>query len=802
MANSNQDNLSGFSGSSGNGSYRGEAGKTASDAPNRDKGSERIDFKHVFYTIWSHKWKIIGSILLCTLLAGAIAYTVTPIYRSEGSLLISGSQNNFSMGGESGINSIISSSYGIGMGSTIANELQILQSRTLSMEIADSLLQKRRMQNGQRFPILYRSYPGDSTLAPKDAVVGRLQNGLTFGRADQQSDVITISYESPSPHEAAAIVNLTMELYTEFSTRQNRRSANSAVAFLENERERIEERLNEVENRLRAFMNDKQLVQVDAQTQQLINRMADLESKKQEARVKLVAVRSGIQQYKDRLNDIKPGLAEQYADAVGPNMMRLQYQLAELEIEKTQLLANNPSLKNSATPPEELKKINGKIEVYRDKIRELTKNLVAEGDEYLGFLGGSEGNIAQAVTELNKKLIELQVEREQYSAQVEVINEQLAQQREFFENLPDNMIELARLKRDVTINEELYLTVSQQYAEMSLWKQTQFGLGRQVDSGYIPESPVKPDKLLYLLIGFLVGGVLSVSYIFAREAFNTKIDGVQKLKDLDVPLLSVVPEISTFVKEEFAGQQTAEVQGRQVSSYLVSMLDTISPISEAFRRLQSNIIYSNPDREINSLMITSSTKGEGKTTVTSNLGVVLAEAGYKVLVVDTDLRRPKLHELFGLQRSPGITEVLFEDSTLEEAMQSTPMEGLSLLAAGKRPPNPSAITQSRAFLETVKGLEESYDFVLIDTPPYGIITDASALISRTDGVVVVTRFNETTEAELSHIFNNLERVNAHVIGTVLTAFDYTQTTDYYYSTHYYREMYEDYATYHRGTGDG
>jgi capsular exopolysaccharide synthesis family protein len=477
-------------------------------------------------------------------------------------------------------------------------------------------------------------------------------------------------------------------------------------------------------------------------------------------------------------------------------MMRLQYQLAELEIEKMQLIANNPGIKDDPNPPSELEEINDKIDVYKTRIKELTSDLVQQGDQYLGFLGGSDGNISQAVTELNKKLIELKVEREQYSAQMDVINEQLSEQRAFFDDLPDNMIELARLKRDVKINEELYLTVSQQYAEMSLWKQTQFGLGRPLDDGYIPEAPVKPNKKLYLLVGFILGGILGVGYIFVRQAFNTRINGVEKLKEFGYPLLAVIPDMNNFVKEEYGGEETTTVNGVEIATTTVSMLDSVSPISESFRRLQSNIAYSNPDHQINSLMVTSATKGDGKTTTVSNLGTVFAEAGYNTVIVDTDLRRPNLLKQFGSRQAPGIVEVLFDGVPMDEALQDTPLANLSILTAGNHPPNPSSIVQSKSFLKTIKDLEESFDIVLIDTPPYGIITDASALIQQTDAVVVAARFNKTVEAELSHLFNNLQRVEANVVGTVLTAFDYRKSSDYYYNSSYYREIYRDYASYH------
>lgn len=796
MASNFDNNIPGSNNSSSNGAYRGQYNGTPGPGKPSDQDPDEIDLKRLFYTLWHHKWLIIGTVLVFSILAGVIAYTETPIYKSEGTLMIAQQQNRYSMAG-SDLANLLSSTYGIGTGSTISNELQVLRSRRLSREMADTLMKTRLMRNGRQYPALFKSYPDDSSLAAPDTVAIRIRNNINFSQVDREADVVSIAYESPSPVEAADMINLSMEVYSGISTRQNRRSASSAVNFLQSERKRIQKRLARAEDSLRRFMNNHKLVEVDTQTQELIKRMADLESKKQEARTKLVAVNAGIKQYKDRLNKIKPGLADQYADAIGPNMMRLQYKLAELKIEKTQLLANNPSLKNNPNPPQKLTKLNNKIDIYKNQIRDMTENLIKQGDQYLGFLGGSDGNVAQAVTDLNKKLIDLQVQKQQYSSQVKVINGQLTQQRKFFDNLPDNMIKLARLKRDVKIDEQLFMTVSQQDAEMSLWKQTQFGLGRPIDKGYVPENPVKPNKKLYVLVGFILGGILSVGYIFVNEAFNTKIDGVAKIKEFEYPLLSVVPNMDDYVEKNHQGREKVNVQGTEVSTSMVSILDTVSPISESFRRLQSNIIYSNPDQELNTLMVTSSTKGEGKTTIVSNLGVVLAEAGYKVLIVDADLRRPNLHNLFGLGRAPGITEVLFENVGLDEAVKPTVMSNLSVLTAGNRPPNPSAVTQSKAFLNTLEELEEAYDFVLLDTPPYGIITDASAMIKRTDGVVVVTRFNKTTEAELTHVFSNLHQVNANVIGTVLTSFNYNKTSDYYYSAYYYREFYHDYDSYHK-----
>lgn len=779
-----------------NGFYKGEYTTNGQGFSEREQDPDEIDLKRLFFTLWKNKWIIIASVTFFSVLAGIIAYTVTPVYRSEGSILISQQQNSFRPG-DSQLGNLLFSTYGIGVGSTIANELLILRSRKLSRVMADSLIDKRVMDNGLQFPLLFADYPDDSSLVEQDTVAMRIRDNIFFTQVDREADMVTIAFESPSPIEASYVVNLSMDVYTDLSTRQNRRSASSAAAFLENERRSIEERLQTVEERLRNFMNKEKLVQLDAQTEGLIERMAALESQKQEARVKLVAVNSAIEQYRERLNNIKPGLAEQYADAIGSSMVRLQYQLAELEIEKMQLIAKNPSIKDSPTPPKELQAVNEQIELYRERIRELTKNLIEDGDQYLGFLGGNEGNIAQAVTELNQKLIERQVEQQQYQAQVDVIDEQLEEQRTFFDNLPDNMIELARLKRDVSISEELFLTVSKQYAETALWEQTQLGTGRIIDPAYIPEVPVKPDKGLYVLIGFIFGVIFSLGFIFIREAYNTTIDSVEKLKAFDIPMLSVIPDIEAFTKTNHKDKKTVKYSGIKVKSSLVTMLDSLSPISESFRRLQSNILYSSPDRKLTSIIITSSSKGEGKTTVTANMGVVMAEAGFKTLVLDTDLRRPNLHNFFGFKRTPGLTDILFGEVDTEQAIRQTPLKNLYVLSSGKDIPNPPAIMQSSKFLELLQNFEQQFDKIIIDSAPFGIITDISAVIKQVDALAVVVRFGQTTEGELAHTLQNLKHLNANVVGSALTVFKPEKSNDYDQSNYYYKNAFREYISYHK-----
>lgn len=760
-----------------NGRFTSNGQESASfqDDQQREIKEDEISIKQLFFTLWNSKWIIIGSVILFGFIAGIMAYTATPIYESNGSILISQPQNSFSglnLGGGGALGDILSSSYGVGGGSSLDNELEILQSRKLSNAIADSLISALIMPNGRQYPVIFRAYPVDSTVTSQDTVAARLRGKLTFEMVKTNATVIDVLYESPSAYEAGQVIDVALSEYKNLSTTQNQTSASSAGTFLEKEKKNIEEKLRKSEEALQDFMNENKLVEVDAQTNKVIQQMADLESRRQQARVELVAANSGIERYQSELNAIKPGLAEQYSQAVGADISRLQYAKSELEVEKQQLLINNTRL-NASSP--EIKEIDRKIGKYKNRILELAQDLINENDRYLGFIGG-EG-VAESVSGINQKLIGLQVQKTQSQAQIDVINEQLTELRGFFNSLPDNITELARLKRDLKINEGMFLAVTQQLAQTSLWEQSQYGLGRVIDSGFIPKEPAKPIPLLYVLIGMILGGMISVGYIFTKELFSTTITGAESIMKLGAPLLALIPDLGKYSKKEYADRDYIDIQGTDISTRLVAFMAPESPVSETFRQLENKLIYSGDEKTGKSILVTSAAKGEGKTTTIANLGVVLAEAGFKTVVVDADFRQPGLHTMFGVEQTPGITDVITNKTSLTDAIQPTVVPGLSVMTGGARPDNAAAASRDKAFLALVRQLENQFDYVLVDSAPYGVVTDAAPLLKQVNDVVLVAKFGSTSSVEFTRTLKQLQSLNAGVKGTVLTSYDPAKSND-------------------------
>lgn len=763
---------------------------------NTASGSDEIDLKYLLKVLLRYKYIAIGIVLLTTISAAIYAYSLPSVYQSTGTILIQEERNRYTWAG-SDLNSILSSSFGVGAGSRLVNEVEILQSRMVASEIADKVFETETLENGEIFPILWYDYPEDSTRASREMVVRRIQNRMNVNRADLDSDILRIAYTSPSPFEAAALVNITIDTYTEISARQKRTAATAALGFLEEEKRQAEEELADSEERLRSYMSQTNLVQVDSQTDAAINRLAELESQKQTVQVQRVSVSSSIEAYERQLEQIRPGLAEQFAENISGQLSRAQFRLAELRTERDLLTQRNPALNENPELEPQYASLLSEIETVRNQIQQITSDLLSadDSDVYIGFLDSEDGGVTNRIIELRRNLIELRITESQLDAQEDVLNSRIQEENQFLDNLPDNMIELARLRRDAQVNEQLYSVISEQFTQTQLWEQTQYGSGRSIDMGEVPQFPTGPNRKLYILIGFLLGGVISVGFVTAKESFNKKIDGTTKLRGLGLAVLGTIPDKMPYIKKRFKGKEFVKVDDKMVSSTWSILIDTISPVSESYRRLHNNIIYADPDQKIQTIAITSPKKSEGKSTVSINLAVALAEAGKSVLLLDLDFRRPNLHRLTGEERERGMIEYFYDDMTLEEVIKSTAAPGVDLITSGRRIQNPSAVVQSEKMKNLLEILKTRYDHIVMDTAPYGVVTDGAVMMKRADGIVLISKFNDTRLNEMIHTVENLNHIQGRILGAVITNYHHRSSSDYYYSDYTY-DSYEAYEEYH------
>lgn len=283
-----------------------------------------------------------------------------------------------------------------------------------------------------------------------------------------------------------------------------------------------------------------------------------------------------------------------------------------------------------------------------------------------------------------------------------------------------------------------------------------------VEPAIEPADPISPKPALNAILAFIVGLLASTGLAFLLSYIDTTIKDVDEVERLSGLIsLGRIPTIS------------------KGSNELIIKTEPRSVVAEAFRMLRTNIQYINFESTIKTLVITSAGVGEGKTLFCANFAAVMARAGYRVLVVGCDLRRPRLHKIFGVGNEVGLANVLIGTASLDKAIQETDIKDLDIVVSGPTPPNPVDLLESKRMERFLEEINQRYDFIILDSPPISTITDALVLVGITDGVLLVARHGVTRRQAFADAKVALDKVSAKVAGFVLNASSRSNAYDYY-----------------------
>jgi len=284
-----------------------------------------------------------------------------------------------------------------------------------------------------------------------------------------------------------------------------------------------------------------------------------------------------------------------------------------------------------------------------------------------------------------------------------------------------------------------------------------------IDQAKPGKSPVRPNKTLNILLGIVIGLMVGVGLAFFIEYLDTSVKTIDDVeRALQSPVLGVIPQNVGYLIDEGVESQHAE----------------------AYRVLRTNLLFSRKDDQLNSIVVVSAGAGEGKSTTALNLATVFAQAGQRVLLVDSDLRRPTLHKLLKVGNSLGLTNYLLKQNTLEEVIQRTSIPTLDLMASGKLPSSSMNILGSAPMRDMVAELKQRYDFVFFDSPPIMGVSDAAILASEIDMVVQVIQYRRYPQPMNIRAKQMIEKVGGSLIGIVLNNINMSQDESYYYYSGY------------------
>lgn len=296
----------------------------------------------------------------------------------------------------------------------------------------------------------------------------------------------------------------------------------------------------------------------------------------------------------------------------------------------------------------------------------------------------------------------------------------------------------------------------------------------QVQSATVPAEPTSPNVPLYIGVGFLLGLALGVGLAVLRETLDTRVRS-----ESDVSGVTSAPILGRIA-----------LDARATSRPLIVQIDARDRRAESFRSLRTNLQFLDFKEQVRSIVLTSAIEGEGKSTSVANLAIALADAGERVVVVEADLRRPKVADYFGLEGSVGLTDVLIGRERLGAALQTWGRSNMAVLPAGQVPPNPSELLGSAAMARVLQSLGEEFTTILIDAPPLLPVTDAAVLSKLASGAIVICAAGRSRRPQLSAALAALDAVGARVLGVVLTMVPTRGPDSYGYGTYGYSGAYE------------
>ena len=334
----------------------------------------------------------------------------------------------------------------------------------------------------------------------------------------------------------------------------------------------------------------------------------------------------------------------------------------------------------------------------------------------------------------------------------------------------------ADLTTSAAILKQLYQNLLQRAKETGVSGELKTSNIRVVDPAEQPRKPVSPQKQLNEVLALFGGSILACGLVFFFEYLDSHIKTPDEIRvHLGLSHLGLLPAMDGKV---FTGQYPLLNNG------------VPSNFSEAFRAIRTNVLFSSAQEGSRSVLVTSTGPGEGKSMVAANLALSLAQAGQRVLLIDGDLRKPKIHEIFAVPQEPGLSNLLVGKAKASESVRKTGVPGLWVMGAGRIPPNPAELVGSQRFREFLVSVKEHFEWVIIDSPPVMAVTDAALVAHQTSGVLFVIGAEMTSRHAAKRALEQLEQAQARFVGAVLNRVDLEHNA-YYYSQ-YYRREYSDY----------
>ena len=702
---------------------------------------EVIDLSAYFNVIKRNKWRILSFAFVVTLLAIMITLTLTSRYTATATLLIEAEQSKaVSFDEVYGLDSSKKEYY--------LTQFEVIKSDSIAREVITKLDLKSHTDFIPKpsfiseatgfvkglFPFLNKA--DQQQLTDQEiqdlemlSLLEEFKSRLTVSPI-RKTQLVSISFESSEPKLAALVANTVGEVYIESQMRAKMGITQQASSWLNTRLFQLRVQLDDSEEKLQAYREAQKLVDIEGiaglitqeleqTSQQLVNARAEQNN--------LQSINRVIREYGNNNLDLLGSMPEITSHKVVQDVKR-----------EVVLVERKFSELSEVYGPKHPKIISAKAELatVKSNLNKQIKGLITGIEKELN-------RITRTVSALEADLVKIRAEYQEITRKETAYNQ---------------------LKREVETNRNIFNTFLSRSRETEVTSDFSSAAARFTDRAYAPKDPSKPNKKLIVVLVFVASFGFAVVMSFVFDALN---DTVKNKNDVENKLAQRMLGILPFVK----------VPKNSVFSIHAYFDEHYRRFAESVRTFRTSLLLTQLDREHKVIAVTSSTPGEGKTTTSANLAMSLAQMG-KVLLIDGDLRKPSIAKRFDIPVfHPGLSNLIVGTEQLSECTHIDEQSGVTIMPSGQIPGNPLELLSSNQFAELLAGLKESYDHIIIDTPPTQAVSDALVIAQNTDSVIYVVKADLTRIKPIKAGIERLFESKAHIAGVVVNQVDVTKSKE-------------------------
>lgn len=706
-----------------------------------------LDLQRVWLALRRH-WRpaalVFGSVMA---VAVYTTFTKEPTYEATGKLLFRSGETSSPLQGVGQQFGGLAGLVGISSKSSLATEAEVIMSAPIAQKTIDAL--NLRDEQGQ-------PWSAETLLA-----------GLAVEPVEG-TDVLQVVHESNDPQQSAAIVNQLMNAYLESNEQNDKAAAVSLRKFLEQQVPVVKANVYQAEAAVRQFKEQNRIIVPEEEATLAVNTFAELEKQRNEAQNQLLEAEAQSFELRNKLGMGSREALKVSSLSQSPGVQQALEELQTIETElakqRTVFTDENPIIQDLKDKQAELNTVlAGRVGTIVANQQIVPKNLQA----------------GETQQQLAGDLIKSEVERLGLISRISGLSQMQTAYQQRIQNLPRLEQAFKSLVREENIAQETYkvLVAKLQEArvqEAKVLADNEAATQSQIlETAKVPTGPVASNKLINLAIGGMLGGLLAVALAFFLELIDSSIKTTKEAREkLGYAVLGTIPALE--------GGSTYQ-QAYLEPSATIPVRDTPrSLVSEAYRKLQVNLQFLESDRPLQLIVVTSAVPKEGKSTISANLAMTMAQRGYRVLLIDGDLRCPAQHQIWRLPNTVGFSNLIAGETNFSAAVHRV-AENLDLLTSGPLSANPSNLLNSNRLSLLVEEASSVYDCVILDTAPLAVAADALVLGKLADGMLMVVQPGVVKSMNATAAKESLEQSNQRVLGMVINGVEPEKEYSHYYS---------------------